>query len=159
MKTKQGLLAAGLVGVGILVLSSLSAPAYGQWRGHGHGMRGAFGLLSARYFRDLTAEQQTQLQGIRDAHAETFRTLRSQMRQLRVEIADKLYSPGVVTGEDLASQMKQLADLREKLRREGLVVALEVRKLLTTEQLTKAAERRERLRALRAEMLSLYEGK
>lgn len=159
MKTNRGIVAVGLVGVGFLVLSLVSAPAYGRWRGHGlHRMRGTFGLLSPRFFRDLTAEQQTQIQAIRDAHKETFQTLRSQMREVRAEIADKLYGPGEVTEEVLTSQIKQLSELGEKLRQEGLKVALEVRGVLTEEQLAKAAELRERVRALRGEIRSIFQG-
>lgn len=160
MKTKRGIVAVGWVGVGFLVLSLVSAPAYGQWRGRGHGMRGTFGLLSPRLAKaiELTEEQHKQIQAIRDAHKESLQTLRSQMREVRAEIANKLYGPGVVKEEDLASQIKQLAELREKRRQEGLKVALEVRGVLTEEQLAKARDLRQRMGELRSEMRSLYEG-
>lgn len=160
MKTKRGIVAVGWVGVGFLVLSLVSAPAYGQWRGRGHGMRGTFGLLSPRLAKaiELTEEQHKQIQAIRDAHKESLQTLRSQMREVRAEIANKLYGPGVVKEEDLASQIKQLAELREKRRQEGLKVALEVRGVLTEEQLAKAAKLRMRVRALRGEIRGIYLG-
>ena len=48
-----------------------------------------------------------------------------------------------------------LHKLRERLADEGLKVALEVRAVLTPEQLTKAADIRRQMEALHAQMRSL----
>ena len=58
--------------------------------------------------------------------------------------------------EDLTGQVQRAAQLREQLMQEGLKVALEVRALLTPDQLAKAAQLKDRVRALRAEMRSLF---
>ena len=51
------------------------------------------------------------------------------------------------------------AQLREQLAQEGLKVGIEVRDVLTPEQLTKAAEIKDRIRALRTEMRGLFRDK
>jgi hypothetical protein len=72
-------------------------------------------------------------------------------------LTEKLYASGSVKAEDLAPLIQQISKLREPLIQESLQVALEVRKLLTPEQLAKAKQRRQRLNELRAEMRKLLE--
>jgi Spy/CpxP family protein refolding chaperone len=64
-----------------------------------------------------------------------------------------------VQATDLTAQMQRMAQLREQLTEEGLKVALEMRRLLTPEQLAKAAEIKDRMRALHAEMRGLFREK
>jgi Spy/CpxP family protein refolding chaperone len=71
-------------------------------------------------------------------------------------MADKLFAPGNVQAEDFTAQTQRLAQLRDQLMQEGLKVAIEVRELLTPEQLTQAAEIKDRMRALRTEMRGLF---
>jgi Spy/CpxP family protein refolding chaperone len=75
------------------------------------------------------------------------------------DVADKLFAPGEVQTEDLTTQVQRVAQLREQLMQEGLKVALEVRGILTPEQLAKAADLKERMRALHAEMRGLFKDK
>jgi hypothetical protein len=74
-------------------------------------------------------------------------------------MADKLFAPGDVRAEDLTSQIQRVAQLREQLMQEGLKVALEVRAVLTPQQLAKATELKERMRALHTEMRELLQEK
>jgi Spy/CpxP family protein refolding chaperone len=55
--------------------------------------------------------------------------------------------------------MQRMAQLREQLAQEGLKVALEVRAVLTPEQLIKAGEIKDRMRALHSEMRGLLRDK
>jgi Spy/CpxP family protein refolding chaperone len=89
---------------------------------------------------DLTAEQEKHVHDIMKAHRATFRTRFRELQVAHKDVADKLFAPGNVQPEDLATQMQRVAQLREQLMQEGLKVALEVRGVLTAEQLTKAAE-------------------
>ena len=84
-----------------------------------------------------------------------FETLRGQLRAAQEQLAGKLYAPGPVKAEDLTSLIQQIGQLRGQLTQEGLQVALEVRGVLTPEQLAKAAQTRQRMNELRAEMRSL----
>ena len=156
MKTKQGILVIGLVAVQLLVLVSTSA--YGQGRGRGRAMRGTFHMLSPRLAEavGVTEEQQNQIQAIRETYRESFRTRRHQMREIRRDVALKLLSPGTVTVEDLAGQMEKLTALQNERRQAALKVALEIRGVLKEEQIAKAAEIREKVQALRAEIREVW---
>jgi Spy/CpxP family protein refolding chaperone len=151
----------------IVALSLGAMTVYGQPR-HEMGMMGpgrmlgdAPGMMLPLVLKgiDLTDEQEKQVREIMAAHRATFRTLFSELQVAHKDVADKLFAPGEVQAEDLTTQMQRVAHLREQLMQEGLKVALEVRGLLTPEQLAKAAELKERMRALHAEMRGLFKDK
>jgi Spy/CpxP family protein refolding chaperone len=151
----------------IVALSLGAMTVYGQPR-HEMGMMGpgrmlgdAPGMMLPLVLKgiDLTDEQEKQVREIMAAHRATFRTLFSELQGAHKDVADKLFAPGEVQAEDLTTQMQRVAHLREQLMQEGLKVALEVRGLLTPEQLAKAAELKERMRALHAEMRGLFKDK
>jgi Spy/CpxP family protein refolding chaperone len=153
--------------VGIVALSLWAMTVYGQPR-HEMGMMGpgrmlgdAPGMMLPLVLKgiDLTDEQEKQVREIMAAHRATFRTLFSELQVAHKDVADKLFAPGKVQAEDLTMPMQRVAHLREQLMQEGLKVALEVRGLLTPEQLAKAAELKERMRALHAEMRGLFKDK
>jgi Spy/CpxP family protein refolding chaperone len=156
-----------LAWVGIVALSLWAATVYAHPRsemgmmGSGRMMGDAPGMLLPLVLKgvDLTDEQEKQVHGIMAAHRATFRTLFSELQSAHKDVADKLFAPGDVRAEDLTVQMQRVAQLREQLMREGLKVALEVRGLLTPEQLAKAAELKERIRELRTEMRGLFKDK
>lgn len=156
-----------IVVVGLVAVSLWSATVYGQHRlGMGWGGRGPGGVMMESSPEmmlplvlrevDLTAEQEKRVRELMAAHRKTFRTLFSQLRAVNEEMADKLFAPGEVQANDLTPLVQKVAQLREQLAQEGLKVALEVRRVLTPEQLTKAAQLRERMQALHAEMRSLF---
>lgn len=159
MKAKKKIVGMGIavLGVGIVLLGLVSAPAYGQYH-RGHMGRGAMGLLSPRLLQavGVTDEQQEQIQEIIDAQRESSRTIRSQYRKIRAEMSNKLFAPGEVTADSFAEQVKQLNTLGDQLVQQRIAVALKIRGLLTPDQLAKAAELRVRLKELRGEMRSLY---
>jgi Spy/CpxP family protein refolding chaperone len=149
------------VWIGLVVLSLWAATAYAQPRfgmGHGHMMGDAPGMMLPLVLRgvDLTDEQEKQVHEIREAHRARFRSLFSELRAAQEEMADKLLAPGEMRAEDLTAQMQRVAQLRQQLMQEGLKVALEVRGVLTPAQLAKAAEIKERMRALYSEMRGLF---
>jgi Spy/CpxP family protein refolding chaperone len=156
-----------LVWVGIVALSLWSAMVYGQSR-HEMGRLGpdrmlgdAPGMMLPLVLKgvDLTDAQEKQVREIMAAHRATFRTLFSALQGAHKDLADKLFTPGEVQAEDLTAQIQRVTELRERLMQEGLKVALEVRALLTPEQLAKAAELKDRVRALHAEMRGLFKDK
>jgi Spy/CpxP family protein refolding chaperone len=153
-----------LIWIGIVVLSLCAATVYAHPRG-GMGALGpgrmlgdAPGMMLPLVLKgvDLTDAQEKQVRDIMAAHRATFRTLFSELQVAHKDVADKLFAPGDVQAEDLTAQMQRVAQLREQLMQEGLKVALEVRGLLTPEQLAKATELKDRMRALHTEMRGLF---
>ena len=156
-----------LAWIGIVALSLWAATVYGQPRhgggpmGPGHRMGDIPGMMLPLVLRgvDLTEAQEQQVHAITQAHRATFRALFGELRGAQEDMADKLFAPGDVRAEDLTSQIQRVAQLREQLMQEGLKVALEVRAVLTPQQLAKAAELKERMRALHTEMRELLQEK
>ncbi len=152
---KSSVIVMGLVAVSLWVAAS-----YGQPLG-GMGGRGMMGRGPGRLLHlvlrgvGLTDDQKTQVKAIMAAHRPTFQALFRQLRAANEEIGNKLLAPGEVNPTDLTSASQQAAQIREQLSQEGIKVMLEVRALLTPDQLAKAAQLRDQLRALRAEMQDL----
>jgi Spy/CpxP family protein refolding chaperone len=117
------------------------------------------GILSPVVMKkmDLTADQQTRVHQIMENHRSTFQTLFQQLDAVRDATAEKFFTAGELSADDLAAQTQQANRIHEQLRGEGLKVELEVRKVLTAEQLTKAAALNESLQAIHAQMRSLFE--
>jgi Spy/CpxP family protein refolding chaperone len=107
---------------------------------------------------NLTPEQESQVREILKAHRPASRAYWEQLRATQEEIADKLFAPGAVQTEDLAPQLQRIAQVRQQMLQESLKVSLEVRALLTPEQLAKASQLKDGLRALRKEERKLLEG-
>jgi Spy/CpxP family protein refolding chaperone len=107
---------------------------------------------------DLTPEQESRVQEIMAAHRATLQTLFQQMRQAHEDLSKKLFTPGELQTTDLTPYTQRIAQLREQIMQAGLAVALDVRGLLTPEQLAKAAAVKERMQSLHSEMRSLLRG-
>ncbi|MBI4488314.1 MAG: periplasmic heavy metal sensor [Deltaproteobacteria bacterium] len=158
MKTKRIMLGIGTVG--LLLLNLLSSPAYGQANG---GMNQAmtiatFGLMSPRLLGalNLTPEQAMRIEGLKEAFRQAQRAYLKEIIPLRTEVADKLFGPNPVSEADVAGQITKIADLREKILREGFRIAYEMRRVLTPEQLAKAAAIRQQLLKIGSEVRDLY---
>jgi Spy/CpxP family protein refolding chaperone len=106
----------------------------------------------------LTPDQESRVKAILAAHRATARDLMKQLRLAREGIVDKLLAPGAVAAGDLEPLRQQVTQLEEQLSQDRLAAALEVRALLTPDQLAKVQRLKDRLRELRAEMRALFEG-
>jgi Spy/CpxP family protein refolding chaperone len=146
----------GVLAAGLWTASADARPPGGRDRGWGHGADEMLLPLLVRGV-GLTEAQQTQVRQIVASHRPKFEALLRQLRAAREQLAEKLYASGPVKAEDLTPLTQQIAKLREPLTQESLQVALEVRKVLTPDQLAKAKQRRQRLNELRVEMRSLLE--
>jgi len=153
--------------VGIVALSLWATTVYGQPR-HGMGLMGSGHLMGdgpemmlplVLKGVDLTAEQEQHVRDIIKAHRATLRTLFREVQSTHKDVVDKLLLPGDVQADAFAAQMHQMAQLRQQLMQEGLKVALEVRGVLTPQQLAKAAEIKDRMRVLHSEMRQLFKEK
>ena len=151
-----------LVGTLALLLAggSIDAGNAGPLLGHGHGRMGEGpgpGALLPMMLRalDLSAAQKSQVADIMARHRANVEPLFKRMRAAHDDLAAKLFAPGTVTAKDLAPGIEQIGRLKQQLLQEWTQAALDVRAILTPEQLAKAAQVKQRLDALHAEMESL----
>ena len=159
MRTKLGssLLAGALVGAALF--ASGSAVAQPSGRGGGGGGGGSLLPLMMRS-ANLTPEQDTKVKELVVARRTAARALSQQLRQSEDELAEKLLAPGSVNMADVQPQLQRIAQLREQLLRDSTQAALDIRGLLTPEQLARAAQTNTRMRQLQREMRQLWqEGK
>jgi Spy/CpxP family protein refolding chaperone len=106
---------------------------------------------------NLTPDQQARLQKIMEANRTIFRTRFRKLEAAHEEMAAKLLAPGEVDAADLTAHIRQITQLREQLMQAGLKVALEVRGVLTPDQLAKASQLKEEIKAIHTEMSHLFE--
>ena len=112
-------------------------------RGGPHGkMEGRHGFLPG-IFRgaNLSQEQRQQLHTIHKAHEATLEGIEDDISEVRRSLAVALMNPAGVTAADLQPLSEQLSALIVQLSQERLAIALEMRAILTPEQVTAAAER------------------
>jgi Spy/CpxP family protein refolding chaperone len=154
---------AGLLG-GLVLTAAASAPAAAQAPGpppgHEAGPRGGMGRPDGDLWlmirsANLTPEQQTKVRAILSAHRTTARPLIEQLRQAQQELSAKLLAPGAVQTGDIQPLLLRIGQLRDNLALDSAQAVLEVRAVLTAEQIARAAQTRERLRQLREEMHQL----
>jgi len=160
MRTKRIMVGTGALAAGLLVLNLMSSPVYGQARNADTQAMAAFtfGLLSPRLLNalNLTPDQVTKIEVHKKALTEANKAFVTEVTALRKEVADKLYGPNPVTEADVARQITKIADLREKILREGFRIALEVRHVLRPDQLAKAAAIRQQLLEIQGEVRGLF---
>ncbi len=149
----------GTLLVGSLLLVSLLSPSYAQNDAMSEARTIAtFGLMSPRLLNalNLTTEQIAQIEVSKNAFREAQRAYLTEVRALRKEVGDKLFGPNPVREADVATQITKIADLREKLLREGFRIALDVRSVLRPDQLAKAATIRQQLQEIQSEVRGLF---
>ena len=153
------------IGTGCLVIavSLWALPGHAQLRSGPHergGIAGdGTGIALPLLLRgaNLTADQKVQVQQIMANHRATLRDLFSQLRAAQDQMANKLFSTAKLQEADLAPQAQQIAQLRNQLADEGLRVVLEIRGVLTPEQLAKASQLKSQIQSLHNQMRSLWE--
>ncbi|MFZ0889489.1 MAG: periplasmic heavy metal sensor [Candidatus Binataceae bacterium] len=125
-----------------------------------HGPGGPMGplpmpLMLVLRHADLTTEQQTHVRQIMDANFAQAQPLMKQLDAVHDQIADKLMSTGPVEASDIAPLQQQEAKIHQQLDQQVLSTTLQIRALLTPDQLAKAAELHNKLKSLRAQMEAL----
>ena len=146
----------------LLLVAASAAPVLAQAPGHESSMRGDTGRGDGELWlmiraANLTPEQQTRVRAILSAHRAIARPLIEQLRQAQQELGGKLLAPGQVQAADLQPQLQRISQLRDQLAQDSASAALEVRAVLTPEQLARVAQKKERLRQLREEMRQLMQ--
>lgn len=144
-----------------VVLGVSAAPVFAQ---HHMGGRGGFmgdgpGILSPFLLKklNLNADQQASVQKIMDAHKPMFQTLFQNLRTAHEAVSEQFFTatPGQLKVEDLSAQCDQISKARQALMNEGLAVAVEIRNVLTADQLTQAAQLQAQMKALHEQMHNL----
>ena len=147
--------------VSALLLAATAAPAFAQAPGRESGMRnGSRGdgeLWLMIRAAQLTPEQQTKGRAILSAHRASARPVIEQLRQAQQELGSKLLAPGSVQAADLQPQLQRIGQLRDQLAQDSANAALEVRAVLTPEQLARVVQTKDRLKQLREEMRQLMQ--
>jgi len=159
MKTKRVTVGIGTAVASLVLLTLLSSPLYAQVDAMSQARTVAtFGLMSPRLMNalNLTPEQAAKIEAGKKAFREAQRAYLSEIAPLRKEVADKLFGPNPASEADVARPITKIADLREKILRDGFRIALDVRSVLTPEQLAKAAAIRQQLQHLQSEVRDLY---
>jgi Spy/CpxP family protein refolding chaperone len=146
----------------VLRIAASAEPALAQAPGHEPAVRGMAGRGDGELWlmiraANLTPEQQTRVRAILSAHRATARPLIEQLRQAQQELGGKLLASGPVQAADLQPQLQRISQLRDQLAQDSAGAALEVRAVLTPEQLARVAQTKERLRQLREEMRQLVQ--
>jgi len=162
MTTKLASILLAVVLVAAALFTSGSAVAQPMGRSRGGGPMGGGSSLLPLMLRsaNLTPEQNAKVRDLVAARQSSARSLQQQLRQAEDDLASKLLAAGIVNIADLQPQLQQIASLREQILRDSAQTALEIRALLTPEQLSRAAQADSRMRQLQREMRQLWqEGK
>ena len=147
-----------ILAAGTLALAVASSPP-----AFGHGMRGGgacghgalLGGGRMLHALDLSADQKQEVRDILTAHRPTLARLRANEKAATQALAAKLLGTGAVTQQDLDALVQQESQARTALIRERLGAALEVRNVLTPQQIQKAATIRAGMQGLHAQMRQL----
>jgi len=106
---------------------------------------------------DLTPTQESRIEEIMAAQQGSLKSLFKQLEAAHEQVTAKFLAPGSLSTADFAQHTQNISQLREQLMQEGLKAALAIREVLTPEQLAKAAQMQQKMRAMRTEMRQLFE--
>ena len=122
----------------IALAAIVTSPAMadrGMGAGYGSGPGNVADIAAARGL-DLTAEQTEKINAMREAHLKDIQPLREQMRSKSRELRS-LWLAATPDREKITAVQKEAQGLRDQLTDKRTTYRLEVRKVLTPEQLTK----------------------
>jgi periplasmic protein CpxP/Spy len=105
----------------------------------------------------LTPQQETQVHQILETNRANLRDLFAKLRAAQDALATALLRPGNVSAADVTPLLDNTLQIRRQLAERGLDTMLQVRAILTPDQLAKAAARRAKMKELEAQMRALLE--
>ena len=146
----------------LLTVGSVALAQDGPMGRGGFGGRGPGDSMSPFILRslNLTPDQWTEVRKAVAAHRPTFETLWKQLRDARQNLAARLVDPrpAEATDADIQALVQRIGKAREQLGNEALQLTLDIRKVLTAEQIAKAGEVQAKLKDLRGQMRQLLRG-
>ena len=104
---------------------------------------------------NLTPEQEARVRAIVAARQAAMRALVDQLRRAEDDLADRLFATGA--SNDVSAAVARVSQLRDQLLQESARAALDVRSVLTADQLARATYVKDRMRALQAEIRQLMQ--
>jgi Spy/CpxP family protein refolding chaperone len=133
---KKTLVVLGLVVVMFLGVSYTYArgPGFGAGKGPGAGP-GSGNCPGLGGASNLTSEQQTQMQGLRQKHYDEVAPLREKMFNVRQELRT-LWSDPKADPKVIQSKTREMSDLRDQMQDKMVQFKLEARNLLTPDQIS-----------------------
>jgi Spy/CpxP family protein refolding chaperone len=156
-RLRPAALAALLLGSLILAGALPGAAQMRHERGTGWSREGSMALPLLIRAANLTPEQDARVRAILANHRAVTRNTVEQLRRAQDDLADRLLAAGPVGATDLEPLLKQIGGLREQLLQDSAQIALEVRSVLTPEQLARAGQVRARMQKLQTELQQLYD--
>jgi Spy/CpxP family protein refolding chaperone len=138
----------------LVIAAGTGAMGYGM-PGGGGGHGGFAGGPRLLHALNLSADQKQQVQTIFQAHRATFKQLAANERTAREAIADAMFGTSAVTQQALDPLVQQEAQARTALMNERLAVAIQVRGILTPDQIQKASTIHAGMKQLRTQMHAL----
>jgi len=153
---KFGIMTVAALGLTVAADRAVAGP--GGWGGGRGGMamegHGRGGMIFPLLLRAVgpTPEQEAKVAEIMRRHRANLEPLFQQMHAAHDDLASKLLAPGTVTAADVAPAVQRLGQIRQQLMQEWVQAALEARAVLTPDQLVKAAQVKQQLNQLRAQM-------
>jgi len=112
-------------------------------------------LLMGMQAAHLTADQQNQLNQILQSNRSQTAPLIQQLESVHEQIANKLLAPGTVSASDLAPLEEQAAQLDAQIQQKALDASLQIRAILTPDEVARMAQFHQKMSALQAQMKSL----
>jgi Spy/CpxP family protein refolding chaperone len=112
-------------------------------------------LMMALRAAALTPAQQKQVHEIMNASRTSSEPQMQQMHSIRDQIADKLLSSGSVSASDLAPLLAQQTAIQQQLDNQMISTALQIRGVLTSDQLSRVASVHDKLKAIHSQIDSI----
>lgn len=107
---------------------------------------------------NLTSDQQTQLNSILQSGAAQAKPLLDQLHSINSQISAKLLQAETPSAADFTSLVQQAAQLQQQLQQQSVALALQVRSILTAEQLAQMAQLSQQMESLHSQMDALING-
>ena len=133
--------------------ASAFGPGGGGFGGRGHG--GPGGMPLRILLAQMDAGQRAQVRQILIADRGTMRDTVTQLHQAQQALADKMFAAGDLTQADVEPQLQKIAALHQQLLEHGASIMLKVRAIAKPEQLAKAAQTKQQMDQLHAQMRAL----
>jgi periplasmic protein CpxP/Spy len=152
MTIKQTLVAA--VAACALTAGVAIAQPHGAWH-HGPGMGEGLEILHSL---NLTDAQKEQAKTIEKAAWAQAKPIMEQMHATHEQLANAVLASGTVTADQLSPMVTQEEQYRTQLDQIHLNTVLQIRALLTPEQITQAAATHQKLEALHEQEHEVVEG-